>query len=88
MPPAILIIGIGREHGKGGFLLPLPLFLLWPFAVLAGLGLIALYPFAGRGENRGDLWRTARVILEAFGSLSGLLVNVETGERKIYVRFI
>jgi len=79
MPPAILLLGVGRR----GWLLPLPVFLLWPLALLAALVIgVARLILPARGP-RSAVWRWGWIGLRAFCQLHGTRVDVRSnnGER-------
>lgn len=86
MIPALAIIGFGR---KRMIPLPVPLFLLWPFILLA----LAVVGLAGWLTRRQPAARSgllvARTALLATFHLSGLRIDVRSRDQdNVYFRFI
>jgi hypothetical protein len=86
MPPAIVLIGIGRQRRIP---LPLPAFLLWPFAFLAWYVLtIARLAFSHDLRVSRKL-PCVRTILYSYANLSGLRIDVRSHDGSgVYVRMI
>jgi hypothetical protein len=79
MIPALLILGIGRQRR---FPIPLPLFLIWPFVIVA-LGIVSIGAAVfGRRTEQGRHLHLARIGLLTLFQLSGLKIDVreQSGE--------
>jgi hypothetical protein len=90
MWPALILVGVGRRRR---FILPGPLFLIWPLIALAwlvlGLWSLAWSVTPRRGAERPDPLAGFLVALTLFGKLSGLLVDVAARDgARVYVRFV
>ena len=91
IPPALLIIGLGRVRVFGGrrrFFLPLPLFLIWPLYLLAYMIFGLAWLLTPRSAKPAGL-TAALAALDAGRRLSGLRVDIQSAQNEnIYLRFI
>jgi len=75
MPPALLMICIGRQRK-----LPLPLVILWPFAFVAWFVLIILRLAFIEDREFTDRWMAARTVLYGLANLSGLRIDMRSSD--------
>jgi len=75
--PALAYVAVA-QRGKPQIPIPVPLFLLWP-AALVGWLMVVASPKAGRRDPQA-LAARIRVGLVAFNALSGLRVDVESAD--------
>ncbi len=80
MPPSILMLRIRS------LLLPLPLFLLWPLLLIAGL--LAGAGWLLMGMPRRGRCHSVLIALRAFGAMRGLEIDVADGDHNILLKFI
>jgi hypothetical protein len=86
MPPAILL----ARFGQRGWPVALPIFLLWPFALLAALavGLLRVFLLPAR-RPQSDMWRLGWVGLCAFCQMHGTKVDLRSNDgERIRLSFI
>ena len=84
MPPALILVRFGRMRW---LILPLPLFLLWPFLLLAWLGL-GLAWLATSGRQRPENLLAGLATLHVLSELRGTKIDVRGQDAVIYMRFI
>ncbi len=87
LPPSLL--GFRIKHGKRGFGLWLPLFLIWPPIVLAALVMLPLVLFLSLllwplGWGRTMLL-TGPWFFRMFCALRGLVIDVTNGTNRVYI---
>jgi hypothetical protein len=85
MPPALLLLGIGRLRR---WPLPLPLCLLWPLLALAYLVLGLAWILAQLAGRRAAGLRAAFSALEAYRHLGGLDLQIDSEGRALAIRII
>ena len=84
MPPSLLVLGFGEERRVR---LPLPLFLLWPFLLVAWLGLgLAWLVTSGRPRPGGLM--AGLTALRVFSELHGTKIDIRGQDASIYMQFI
>ena len=87
LPPYLLLIRIRNENR--GFKLWLPLFLVWPFFILAALAIsplvfllsLLLWP-SGWGRT---VLMTGPWLFRMFCALRGLVIDVKSGTSRVYI---
>jgi hypothetical protein len=86
MPPAIVMVGFGRQRRIP---LPLPVFLLWPFAFLAWYVLTVARLAFSDDAGLSRKFHVASTILHSYANLSGLRIDVHSQDGGgIYLRMI
>lgn len=82
MPPALLLVRFGRRR----FVLPLPLFLLWPLILVAWLvlGLVWLVTFG----RRSPFLVAGVMVLRVLGELHGTRIDFQGRDATVYLQFI
>ncbi len=85
MPPAILLMGLGRCRWP----VPLPFFLLWPLLLLAALGIGLLRLIFPAHSPRSSAWRYGWFGLRAVCHLHGTRVDVRSNDgERVYLWFL
>lgn len=84
MPPALLLLRIGRIRW---LIVPLPIFLLWPFLLLAWM-VLGLAWLVGPRERRPGFVSAGLTALRGFSELRGTRMDVRRTDASFYLRFI